>query len=98
MATSWEWEILVSIEFPVNTILWESMVLMFVSLHLSNKVHKMLWLLEEFELLGINQVAKFILDLDNHFDGIETVQTMIGEKAVKLNRSLLGSSEIALDE
>ena len=64
------WEVLLDLKVFVDTLMWKTRVLSFVSFHLGNEVDEMLWLLEKFKLLGVDQVTKFIFDLDNKFNNV----------------------------
>ena len=77
---AWEtWECFLEAEFVLGTLVWELIEFLLVSLHLLDEVNKMAWLLELLEVLGINKVAKFILNSDDKLDGIKRIKTMIGE-------------------
>ena len=58
----------------------------------------MSWFVEQFKLLGVDEVTEFILNLDNELDDIKTVKTVIGESTVEANTSFFGCSEIALNK
>merc|ERR1712147_183823 len=44
--------------------MWESIVFSFICFQLGNKVDEMSWLGEELKSLSINQVAKFVFNLN----------------------------------
>ena len=76
----------------------ESVELALVGFHLSNKVYEVLGFSEFIEVFSINHVAKLVLNLDNEFDDIEAVQTVVFEAALKGNLSLLGCAEISTND
>merc|ERR1711967_49713 len=82
--------------FGMDALVRQSLMLSLVCFHLNNEVYKMLWLREELKLLGINEVSKLILNLDNQLNNIETVETMVGECRFKGHRCFLSGSEVAL--
>ena len=86
MAQAWKsWEMLLEAEIFVDSLVWESVVLGLVSFHLSNKVDKMLWLLEEFKLFGIDQISEFIFNLNDELNNIETIKSVIGKARIQCN-------------
>ena len=91
-------EVLLDLEVLVDAIVGQAVVLGFVSLHLGDEVHEVLGLGEELELLGVDQVAELVLDLDHQLNNVEAVKTVVDEGALERNRGLLGRSEVALYE
>ena len=77
--------------------MWQSVMLGLVGLHLDDEVDEVLWFREELELLGINEVAKLVLNLDDQLNHVETVEAVIREVGVQGDRGLLGRSEIVLN-
>ena len=95
----WEsWEVLLNIEILVDALGWESLVLGLVGFHLSNEVDKMFWLFEQLELLSVNKIAKFILNLDDKLNNVEGIETVVAEVALEGDGSLLGSSKVVLED
>ena len=64
----------------MDALVWESLMLSLVRLHLNNEVHKVFWLGEEFELLGIDKVSELDLDLNTQLNDIETVEAVVSER------------------
>lgn len=54
----------------------------------------MFWLLELLEVLSIDNVAKFILDLDDQFNQVQAVQAVFLKRGFKAKLCLLGCAEI----
>jgi hypothetical protein len=52
---------------------------------LSNKVDKMLWLLEEFKLFSIDQISEFIFNLNDELNNIEAIKSVIDKVRIKCN-------------
>ena len=82
----------------VDTFMRESVELALVGLHLSDKVNEVLGLCEFIQVLSIDHVAKLIFYLDDKFNNVKAVKTVILEAALKGNLSLLGSAEISSDD
>ena len=66
-----------------------------VCFHLANKVHEVLWLGEKLKALSVNKVTKFVLNLDDKLNSVETVKSMISEVCIKIKRCFFGSSKIS---
>ena len=95
----WEsWEVLLKVEILVDALGWESLVLGLVGFHLSNEVDKMFWLLEQLELLSVNKIAKFILNLDDKLNNVKGIETVVAEVTLEGDGSLLGSSKVVLED
>lgn len=73
----------------------ESVELALVGFHLSDEVYEVLGLGEFIQVLSINHIAKFIFYLDDKFNNVETIKTVILEAALEGNLCLLGGAEIA---
>ena len=65
-----------------------------VRLELLDKVHEVARFLEFLKVLGINHVAKLILNANDEFDCIKWVQSVACEKGVEVNTSFFGGSEV----
>ena len=76
---------LLEAEIFVDSLVWKSVVLSLVSFHLSNKVDKMLWLLEEFKLFSIDQISEFIFNLNDELNNIEAIKSVIDKVRIKCN-------------
>ena len=75
---TWEtWECFSEIEFNMNTFVWKSVEFTFISFKLEDEVNEVFWFLELLEVLSIDNVAKLILDLDDQFNQVQAVQTVI---------------------
>ena len=99
MTKRWEtWEMFLDLEVFVNSLVWQSLVLGLVGLHLRNEIDKVLWLFEKFKFFCVNEVSKLIFNLDNELNHIETVKTVISEIAVEGDLSLFSGSEVALNQ
>ena len=99
MAQAWKsWEMLLHVEVLVDTLMWESLVLSLVGLHLGNEVHEVLWLLEELQLLGVDKIAKLVLNLDNQLNHVKLIESVVAEVAIEGNAGLLGGSEVVLED
>ena len=85
---------LLYVEIFVDTLVWLSRVLGLVGFHLGNEVDKMFWLFEELELFCVNEVAEFILSLNDKFDNVKGIKSMVSEVAIEGNRGLLGGSKV----
>ena len=72
----------------------ESVELALVGLHLSDEVNEVLGLCEFIQVLSINHIAELIFYLDDKFNNVETVESMILEAALKVDLRLLGGAEI----
>ena len=83
-----------NLEIFVDTIKWASLVLSFICFHLSNKVDKVLWFGEKLKLFSVNQIAKFIFNLNDKLNRIKTIKPMICQKAITCERSFFCCSEI----
>ena len=81
----------------MDALVWQSLMLGLVCLHLHNEVHKMLWLGEEFELLSIDKVSKFILNLNNELNNVEAIESVVGQRRLEGDGCFLSGSEIALN-
>ena len=98
MTQTWESrEVLLDVEIFVDALAWQSLVLRFVCFHLGDEVDEVLRFLEKFQLLSIDQVAKLVLNLNNELDHVQGVQTVVAEVAIEGDASLLGSSEVVLE-
>ena len=73
-------------------------MLSLVGFHLGNEVDKMFWLFEELELFGIDKIAEFVLNLNDELNNIKRIKSVIAEVALEGDGSLLGSSEIVLED
>ena len=73
---------------------WEAVELSFVGLHLGDEVNEVLGFLELVEVLSINNVAELVLNLDDQFNHIEGVKTVLLEFGFKGNLRLLGGAEV----
>lgn len=73
----------------------ESVELALVGLHLSDEVNEVLGLSEFIQVLSINHVAELIFYLDDKFNNVKAVKTVILEAALKGNLCLLGGAEVA---
>merc|ERR1711998_632882 len=58
----------------------------------------MSWSREEFQLLRIDEVAKLILNLDDEFNHIETIESVITEVTIQGNGGFLCGSEVSSDD
>ena len=76
----------------------ESVELALVGLHLSDEVNEVLGLSEFIQVLSIDHVAELIFYLDDKFNNVETVKTVIFEAALEGDLGLLGGAEIASDD
>lgn len=76
----------------------ELVELALVGLHLSDEVNEVLGLGEFIEVLSINNVAEFIFNLNDKFDNVEGVKTVVLEAALEGNLCLLGGAEIGADD
>ena len=96
-------EDLISGEVFVDALVRQSLVLFLVGLHLSNEVDEVLWLGEKLELLGVDQIvqlpltARLVLDLNDHLDDIQAVETVVLELAVHAHACLLSGAEVVLN-
>ncbi len=79
----------------VDTFMRESVELALVGFHLRDEVNEVLGLGEFIQVLSINHIAKFIFYLDDKFNNVETVKTVILEAALEGNLCLLGGAEIS---
>ena len=71
------------------------MELALVGLHLSDEVNEVLGLSEFIQVLSIDHVAELIFYLDDKFNNVETVESVILEAALKVDLCLLGGAEIS---
>ena len=78
----------------VDAFMRESVELALVGLHLSDEVNEVLGLSEFIQVLSINHIAKFIFYLDDKFNNVETVKTVILEAGLEGHLRLLGGAEI----
>lgn len=93
---TWEtWEGFSEIEFDVNTFVWKSVEFIFIRFKLEDEINEVFWLLELLEVLSIDNVAKLILDLDDQFNQVQAVQTVILKSWFETELCLLGCAEIA---
>jgi hypothetical protein len=72
----------------------ESVELALVGLHLSDKVNEVLGLSEFIQVLSIDHIAELIFYLDDKFNNVETVKTVILEAALEGDLGLLGGAEV----
>lgn len=75
----------------------ESVELTLVGFHLSDEVNEVLGLCEFIQVLSINHIAKFIFYLDDKFNNVKAVKTVILEAALKGDLCLFGRAEVASD-
>jgi len=76
----------------------ESVELALVGLHLSDEVNEVLGLSEFIQVLSVNHVAELIFYLDDKFNNVETVKTVVLKAALEGYLGLLGGAEIASDD
>ena len=101
MTEFWKtWECFIDLFFSSlnNFIVWESIVLSFICFHLRNIVDEMSWFMEKFKLLSIDEITEFILNLDNEFNNIKTIKTVVSECRFKSNSSFFGCSEVVFSK
>ena len=97
MTEFWKsWECFIDFFFSGsnNFIVWESIVLSFVCFHLRNIVDEVSWFVEKFKFLSIDEITELIFNLNDEFNDIKTVETVIGERGIECDGSFFGSSEI----
>ena len=97
MTEFWKsWECFIDFFFSGsnNFIVWESIVLSFVCFHLRNIVDEVSWFVEKFKFLSIDEITELIFNLNDEFDDIKTVETVISEGGIESDGSFFGSSEI----
>ena len=92
------WEGILEAEVPLGIGMGKSVELFLVAFHLLNEVDEMERFLELLEVLGVNHVAKLILNADDKLDDIEGVETVGGEDGVQSNGGLLGRAEVILGD
>ena len=78
----------------VDALVRESVELALVGLHMGDEVNEVLGLGEFIQVLSINHVPEFILNLDNELDHIETVKAVVLEAALEGDLGLLGGAEV----
>ena len=101
MAHFWKsWECFIDFFFSSfnNFIVWESIVFGFIGFHLRNIVYEMSWFVEKLKFLSIDEITELIFNLNNEFDHIKTVKTVIGEGAIKGDAGFFGGSEIVFSK
>lgn len=81
-------------DVSVDAFVRESVELALVGLHLSDEVNEVLGLSEFIQVLSIDHVAEFILNLDNKLDDVEAVKTVVLEAALEGDLCLLGGAEV----
>ena len=81
-------------DVSVDALVRESVELALVGLHLGDEVNEVLGLGEFIQVLSINHVPEFILNLDNELDHIETVKAVVLEAALEGDLGLLGGAEV----
>lgn len=81
-------------DVSVDALVRESVELALVGLHLGDEVNEVLGLGEFIQVLSIDHVPEFILDLDNELDHIETVKAVVLEAALEGDLGLLGGAEV----
>ena len=101
MAHFWKsWECFIDFFFSSfnNFIVWESIVFGFIGFHLRNIVYEMSWFVEKLKFFSIDEITELIFNLNNEFDHIKTVKTVIGEGAIKGDAGFFGGSEIVFSK
>ncbi len=78
----------------VDSLVRESVELALVGLHMGDEVNEVFGLGEFIQVLSIDNVPEFILDLDNELDHIETVKAVVLEAALEGDLGLLGGAEV----
>lgn len=78
----------------MDALVRESVELALVGLHLGDEVNEVLGLGEFIQVLSIDDVPEFILNLDNELDHIETVKAVVLEAALEGDLGLLGGAEV----
>ncbi len=81
-------------DVSVDALVRESVELALVGLHLGDEVNEVLGLGEFIQVLSIDHVPEFILNLDNELDHIETVKAVVLETALEGDLGLLGGAEV----
>lgn len=81
-------------DVSVDALVRESVELALVGLHLGDEVNEVLGLGEFIQVLSIDHVPEFILNLDNELDHIETVKAVVLEAALEGDLGLLGGAEV----
>ena len=99
LVATWEpWERITQVELGVNTLVGESMELALVSLKLSDEVHEVLRLRKSIEVLCVDHIPEFVLDLDSKLNDIERVKSVITKVGLEGDLCLLGGAEVVLDD
>ena len=101
MAHFWKsWECFIDLFFSSlnNFIVWESVMFGFICFHLRNIVYEMSWLVEKLKFFSINEITELIFNLNDEFNHIKTVETVIGEGCIKSDTGFFGSSEIVFSK
>ena len=70
----------------------------FICFHLRNIVYEMSWFVEKFKFFSIDEVTELIFNLNNEFNHIKTVKTVISEGTIESDASFFGSSEIVFSK
>ena len=58
----------------------------------------MSWFVEKFKFFSIDEITEFIFNLNNEFDDIKTVKTVISEGAIKGDTGFFGCSEVVFSK